>query len=166
MTLTRRALALAVATASLSAATFLTGCATLQSPKTITDTALATPELSTLAKLVGDAGLADTLRGTGPFTVFAPTNDAFKKVPAATMAQLAADRELLRSVLTYHVVPGKVASAEVKTGPVKSVQGANLALAKAGTFVTVEDALVTRADVAASNGVVHVIDTVLIPPRR
>ena len=136
----------------------------MQSPKPITETALATPELSTLAKLVTDAGLADTLRGPGPFTVFAPTNDAFKKVPAATMAQLASNPEMLRSVLTYHVVPGRVTAADVKTGPVKSVQGANLAVSKAGTFVTVEDALVTKADVMATNGVVHVIDTVLIPP--
>lgn len=160
MSLSRRLFALT----GLSAALFLGACASSPAPVSITDTAAATPELSTLAKLVNDAGLADTLRGNGPFTVFAPTNDAFKKVPAATMAQLASDKEMLRSVLTYHVVPGRITAAEVKTGPLKSVQGANLAVSKAGTFVTVEDALVVKADVAATNGVVHLVDTVLIPP--
>ena len=103
-------------------------------------------------------------RGPGPFTVFAPTDEAFKAVPAATMARLASDKALLRSVLTFHVVPGKVMAAEVKNGPAKSVQGANLALSRAGTFVTVEEAVVQVADVPVTNGVVHIIDTVLIPP--
>jgi uncharacterized surface protein with fasciclin (FAS1) repeats len=82
------------------------------------------------------------------------------------MEQLAKDKALLTAVLTYHVVPGKVTSAEVKTGNVKTVQGANVAVSKAGTFVTVEDAVVTQADVAATNGVVHIIDKVMMPPRR
>ena len=102
----------------------------------------------------------------GPFTVFAPSDEAFKAVPAKTMAELSADKELLKAVLTYHVVPGKVVAADVKNGNAKTVHGANLALAKAGTFVTVEDAVVTQADVVASNGVVHVIDRVLMPPKR
>jgi uncharacterized surface protein with fasciclin (FAS1) repeats len=140
------------------------GCATTPAPTTIADTAARTPQLSTLTRLLGEAGLADTLRGAGPFTVFAPSDEAFKAVPAATMAQLAKDKDLLRSVLTFHVVPGKVMAAEVKTGPAKSVQGANLALSRAGTFVTVEDAVVQVADVPVTNGVVHIIDTVLIPP--
>ena len=110
--------------------------------------------------------MADTLRGAGPFTVFAPSDEAFKAVPTATMAQLASDKEMLRSVLTFHVLPGKVMAAEVKNGPAKTVQGANLALSRAGTFVTVEDAVVQVADVPVTNGVVHIIDTVLIPPRR
>lgn len=160
MTFSRRAFA----AAGLGAALALGGCATMSSPKSIADTAAATPELSTLHRLVTEAGLTDTLRGTGPFTVFAPTNEAFSKVPAATMAQLASNKDMLRAVLTYHVVPGRVTAADVKTGPVKTVQGANLAVSKAGAFVTVEDALVTKADVMATNGVVHVIDTVLIPP--
>ena len=143
---------------------FLGGCATTPAPTTITDTAARTPQLSTLTRLLGEAGLADTLRGAGPFTVFAPSDAAFKAVPAATMAQLASDKEMLRSVLTFHVVPGKVMAAEVKNGPAKSVQGANLALSRAGTFVTVEDAVVQVADVSVTNGVVHIIDTVLIPP--
>lgn len=155
-----------LALATLSAAALLQACATGSAPASIADTAARTPQLSTLNKLIVDAGLADTLRQSGPFTVFAPTDEAFKAVPAKTMAELAADKELLKSVLTYHVVPGKVASAEVKNGNARTVQGANLALAKSGGFVTVEDAMVTQADVPASNGVVHVIDRVLMPPKK
>jgi uncharacterized surface protein with fasciclin (FAS1) repeats len=160
MTMTKRAFALLAATTALA----LAGCASTPAPATITDTAARTPQLSTLSKLINDAGLADTLRGAGPFTVFAPTDEAFKAVPAATMAQLAQDKQMLLAVLNYHVIPGKVSSADVKTGNVKTVQGANVAMSKAGTFVTVEDAVVTQADVAVTNGVVHVIDKVLLPP--
>ena len=156
---------LLVAPAVLAMVTLI-GCATTPSPATISETVARTPQLSTLSKLIADAGLTETLAGAGPFTVFAPSDEAFKAVPAKTMAELAANKELLRSVLTYHVVPGKVMAADVKTGNVKSVQGANLAVARAGTFVTVEDAVVTSADVAVTNGVVHVIDKVLMPPRR
>jgi uncharacterized surface protein with fasciclin (FAS1) repeats len=144
----------------------LSGCASTPTPMTITDTAARTPELSTLNKLIIDAGLAETLRGAGPYTVFAPTNEAFKAVPAKTMAELAADKTLLVSVLTFHVLPGKVMAADVKTANVKTVQGANVAVSKAGTFVTVEDAVVQQADVPATNGVIHIIDKVLIPPKR
>ncbi len=153
-------------TGAITLAIFASGCATTPAPTTIADTAARTPQLSTLSRLLAEAGLADTLRGPGPFTVFAPSDEAFKAVPAATMAQLATDKEMLRSVLTFHVVPGKVMAAEVKNGPAKSVQGANLALSRAGTFVTVEDAVVQVADVPVTNGVVHIIDTVLIPPKR
>lgn len=144
----------------------ITGCATSPAPKTIADTAAATPQLSTLNKLINDAGLADTLRGPGPFTVFAPTNEAFQALPKATLDALAKDKDQLAAVLRYHVVPGKVMAADVKTGKAKTVQGAELNLSKAGTYVTVEEAMVVQADVNATNGVVHVIDRVLIPPRR
>lgn len=146
----------------------LLGCASspMQSPTTIADTAARTPQLSTLNRLITQAGLAETLRGPGPFTVFAPSDEAFKAVPAKTMAELGADKEMLKSVLTFHVVAGKVPAADVKNGNTKTVNGANLALAKAGTTVTVEDAVVVQADVGATNGVVHVIDRVLIPPKR
>lgn len=144
----------------------LGACATTPAPAPIPDTAARTPELSTLTRLIGEAGLGDTLRAGGPYTVFAPSDDAFKAVPAATMQELARNKELLKSVLSYHVLPGKVTATDVKNGNVKTVQGANVALAKAGGFVTVEDAMVTKADVDASNGVVHVIDRVLMPPRR
>ena len=156
----------ALALAALTSALLIQGCATSSAPATIADTAARTPQLSTLNKLIADAGLAETLRQPGPSTVFAPSDEAFKAVPAKTMAELAGNKELLKSVLTYHVLPGQVASAEVKNGNAKSLQGANLALAKAGGFVTVEDAMVTQADVRASNGVVHVIDRVLMPPKK
>jgi uncharacterized surface protein with fasciclin (FAS1) repeats len=152
---------LAMTTAALMAA-----CATTSPPATIADTAARTPNLSTLNKLVNDAGLAETLRASGPYTVFAPSDEAFKAVPAATLQALANDKELLKSVLTFHVLPGKVGSADVKNGNAKTVQGANVALSKSGGFITIEDAVVTQADVAASNGVVHVIDRVLMPPKR
>ncbi len=144
----------------------LSACATTPAPATIADTAARTPQLSTLSKLVADAGLSDTLRAAGPYTVFAPSDDAFKALPAKTLAELAADKQLLKAVLSYHALPGKLLAADVKPGQQKSLQGANLALAKAGSFVTVEDALVQQADVPAANGVVHVIDRVLMPPKK
>jgi uncharacterized surface protein with fasciclin (FAS1) repeats len=161
MSPSRRILLLAAACAAL-----VSGCATTPEPATITDTAARTPQLSILNKLINDAGLADTLRGAGPYTVFAPSDEAFKAVPAKTMAELAANKEMLKAVLTYHVLAGKVMAADAKNGNVKTVQGANVAVAKAGAFVTVEDAVVTQADVPASNGVVHIIDKVLMPPKR
>jgi uncharacterized surface protein with fasciclin (FAS1) repeats len=164
MMIHRRRIAKAIAALGLVSSLALTGCATMSAPSTVVDAAVSKPELSTLAKLIQDAGLTETLRGAGPFTVFAPTDEAFKAVPAATMAQLASNRDLLRSVLTYHVVPGKVTAAEVKTGPAKTVQGADIPLSRAGTFVTVDEAMVTQADVSTGNGVVHVIDRVLMPP--
>jgi len=143
----------------------LGGCATTPAPASVADTIARTPQLSTLSRLVTDAGLAQTLRGPGPFTVFAPTDEAFKAVPAATLAELENDKERLKAVLMYHVVPNQVLAAEVKNGPAKTAQGANVALAKAGTFITVDDAVVTSPDIAATNGVVHVVDRVLMPPR-
>jgi uncharacterized surface protein with fasciclin (FAS1) repeats len=141
------------------------GCASMQ-PKSVPEVIAADPELSTLSKLISDAGLTQTLSGNGPFTVFAPTNAAFKNVPAKTMDELAKNKELLSQVLTFHVVPGRTMAADVKQGNVKSVNGANLALSKAGAYVTVEDAVVTKSDLTATNGVVHVIDRVLMPPKR
>jgi uncharacterized surface protein with fasciclin (FAS1) repeats len=149
-----------------SAVLALSACATTPAPTDIVGLAARTPELSTLSGLIAQAGLAETLRTSGPFTVFAPTNEAFKAVPAATMAKLSSDKALLRSVLTYHVLPAKVMAADVKPSSVKTVQGANLAVSKAGAFVTVEDAVVSSADVQATNGVVHIVDRVLMPPTR
>ena len=132
----------------------------------VAETIAANTELSTLNGLVVKAGLTDTLKGTGPFTVFAPTNAAFAKVPTKTMEDLGNDPAKLKAVLTYHVLPTKIMAADVKNGNSKSVNGANLALSKAGDFVTVEDAMVQMADMTATNGVVHVVDSVLIPPAR
>ncbi len=156
----RRAIMLAAYIAVLS------GCATPSGPVSVADTIAAVPELSTLSSLVVKAGLTDTLRSTGPFTVFAPTNAAFAKVPAKTMDDLAKDSEKLKAVLTYHVIPGKVMASDVKNGNAKTVNGANLALSKAGDFVTVEDGMVQKADVLATNGVMHIVDSVFIPPVR
>ena len=144
----------------------LGACASVPAPTHLADTVARKPELSTLNRLLQQSGLSDTLRTGSTLTVFAPSDEAFKAVPAKTMAELSANPELLKSVLTYHVLPTQLAAAQVKNGSLKTVQGANLALATAGTFVTVEDAVVTQADVGATNGVLHVIDKVLIPPKR
>lgn len=149
---------------STLAVLFASGCATTPTPMTISETAAATPQLSTLTKLINDAGLTETLKGPGPYTVFAPTDDAFKAVPAKTLDALSKDKALLTSVLTYHVLPAAVTSATVANGPAKTVQGAPVALYKSGSFVTVEEAVITTPDITASNGVVHIVDRVLIPP--
>jgi uncharacterized surface protein with fasciclin (FAS1) repeats len=134
--------------------------------KDIVDTAVAAGSFNTLAKALGAAGLVETLKGKGPFTVFAPTDDAFAKLPAGTVENLLKpeNREKLKAILTYHVVPGKVMAADVakmKTG--KTVNGESVSItAKDGT-VMVDKAKVVKADIAASNGVIHVIDTVLMP---
>ena len=141
----------------------LAACATAPAPKTIAETAAANPQLTTLTKLLQDAGLTDTLQGAGPYTVFAPTDEAFKAVPAATMAALAGDKARLKAVLTYHVVPGSLTSTALKNGPVKTVQGSDLALYKSGTFLTADEAVVTTPDVRATNGVIQIVDKVLMP---
>ncbi len=148
----------------LVTAAWLVGCATTPPPASIADTAARTPELSTLNRLIADAGLGDTLRGPGPYTVFAPTDAAFKALPAKTLDELSKDKARLKAVLTYHVLPAKVMAADVKNGNVKTVNGSDVAVSKAGTFVTFDDALVTQADIGATNGVVHLIDKVIVPP--
>jgi uncharacterized surface protein with fasciclin (FAS1) repeats len=156
--------------ASVAVATTLSALATVSaaqtSPVSVADALARDPQLSTLNSLVTKAGLTDTLKGAGPFTVFAPTNDAFKAVPQKTLDEVAANPALLKSVLTYHVLAAKVNAADVKNGNVKTVQGANVAVSKAGEFVTVEDAMVQQADIAATNGVIHTVDRVLMPPRQ
>ncbi|WP_199188310.1 fasciclin domain-containing protein [Deinococcus arcticus] len=122
------------------------------------------PNFSTLLSAVQAAGLVDTLNSAGPFTVFAPTNAAFAKVPAADLNALLNDRERLRALLLYHVVPGRVTAAQV-TGlsSAKTANGANLSIRTSGNMVMINDATVTRADIRASNGIIHVVDTVLMP---
>ncbi len=144
----------------------LAGCATPSGPVNLADTIAANPSLSTLNDLVVKAGLSDTLKTGGPFTVFAPTNDAFKAVPAAAMADLTQHPEKLKAVLTYHVISGKTMAADVKNSNVKTLNGANVALAKAGDFVTIESGAVVAADLVATNGVIHTVDTVLMPPKK
>jgi len=129
----------------------------------IVETALGAGQFTTLAKALTAAGLVDTLKGPGPFTVFAPTDAAFAKIPAEKLQALLADKDALTRVLTYHVVPGRVVAAEVKSGSVKTVQGQPLNIRASGGSVRVNDANVIKTDVMASNGVIHVIDTVVLP---
>lgn len=141
-------------------------CATQPAtPVSVAETIARDPQLSTLNTLVAKAGLTESLKAPGPITMFAPTNDAFKSVPARTMDELARDPARLKAVLAYHVVPARLLAADVKNGSVKTAQGGNVALAKAGDFVTVEEAMVQQADIVAVNGVVHTVDRVLIPPK-
>ena len=161
--LNRRALSLAAIAAFT---TLLGGCATTATPVSVADTLANTPTLSTLSGLVVKAGLSDALKGAGPFTVFAPSNDAFAAVPAKTLEELGKDPAKLEAVLKFHVVGAQLLAADVKNGPAKSLQGADLALSKAGSFVTVEEAVVLTADIKASNGVVHIVDRVLLPPAK
>jgi uncharacterized surface protein with fasciclin (FAS1) repeats len=130
--------------------------------KDIVETAVAAGDFKTLATALGAAGLVDTLKGKGPFTVFAPTDAAFAKIPKADLDALLKDKAKLTAVLTYHVVPGRVMAADVKAGSVKTVQGSNLTVTTAGG-VKVNNANVVKTDIVASNGVIHVIDTVVIP---
>ena len=130
--------------------------------KDIVDTAVGAGNFKTLATALGAAGLVDTLKGKGPFTVFAPTDAAFAKVPKADLDALLADKAKLTKVLTYHVVPGKVMAKDVKAGKVKTVQGGEITLATAGG-VTVDGAKVSATDIVADNGVIHVIDSVIMP---
>ena len=128
----------------------------------IVDTAVAAGNFKTLATALQAAGLVDTLKGPGPFTVFAPTDAAFAKVPKADLDALLKDKAKLTAVLTYHVVPGKVMAKDVKAGKVKTVQGSELTITTTGG-VMVDKAKVTATDIVADNGVIHVIDTVLMP---
>jgi len=134
--------------------------------KDIVDTAVAAGTFNTLAAALQAAGLADTLKGKGPFTVFAPTDEAFNKLPAGTVDSLLkpANKEKLKAILLYHVVSGDVTAAEVmKLSSAKTVNGQDLKLKVNNGTVMVNDAKVVKADVLASNGVIHVIDTVLLP---
>jgi uncharacterized surface protein with fasciclin (FAS1) repeats len=126
------------------------------------DPAVSAGSFKTLVTAVQEAGLVDTLKGEGPFTVFAPTDEAFAKLPPGTVESLLQDKAKLTQVLTYHVVPGKVMSSDVKPGKVKTVQGQSLTITTMDG-VKVDNAKVIKTDILAKNGVIHVIDTVVIP---
>jgi len=130
--------------------------------KDIVDTAVGAGSFKTLATALGAAGLVDTLKGKGPFTVFAPTDEAFAKIPKADLEALLKDKAKLTAVLTYHVVAGKVMAADVKAGKVKTVQGSELTISTS-SGVSVDNAKVIKTDIVADNGVIHVIDTVIMP---
>jgi uncharacterized surface protein with fasciclin (FAS1) repeats len=134
--------------------------------KDIVETAVAAGTFNTLAAALQAAGLADTLKGKGPFTVFAPTDDAFNKLPAGTVETLLKpeNKEKLKAILLYHVVAGDVTAAKVvKLSSAKTLNGQDVKISTEGTTVMVNDAKVVKADVITSNGVIHVIDTVLLP---
>jgi uncharacterized surface protein with fasciclin (FAS1) repeats len=128
----------------------------------IVDTAASAGSFNTLIAAVKAAGLVDTLKGSGPYTVFAPTDEAFAKIPKDQLDALLKDKAKLTEILTYHVVPGKVMAKDVRAGEVKTVQGTTVTVTT-GKGVKVDNAKVTKTDVLASNGVIHVIDTVIIP---
>jgi uncharacterized surface protein with fasciclin (FAS1) repeats len=142
--------------ASLSAMAFTASAAD------IVDTAVAAGSFKTLATALQAAGLVETLKGKGPFTVFAPTDEAFAKVPKDQLDALLKDKAKLTAVLTYHVVAGKVMAKDVAAGKVKTVQGSELTVSTAGG-VMVDGAKVIKTDIVTDNGVIHVIDSVVIP---
>ncbi|MEG4284171.1 fasciclin domain-containing protein [Microcoleus sp. A006_D1] len=129
----------------------------------IVDTAVSAGSFTTLVAAVKAAGLVDTLKGAGPFTVFAPTDEAFAKLPAGTVEALLKDIPKLTKILTYHVVAGKVMAADVvKLTSAKTVEGSEVKI-DASSGVKINDSTVTTADVVADNGVIHIIDSVLLP---
>jgi len=131
----------------------------------IVDTAVQAGTFKTLAQALTAADLVETLKGSGPFTVFAPTDEAFNSLPAGTLADLLKpeNKAKLANILKYHVVSGKVMSSDIKAGDVPTVAGESIAIQLNGGKVTVNEAHVTKADIAADNGVIHVIDKVLLP---
>ena len=148
-------------TAGLCLASFVSASAA-----DIVDTAVAAGSFNTLVTAVKAAGLVETLKSAGPFTVFAPTDEAFAKLPAGALDKLLANKEQLKAVLLYHVVAGKVMAADVKTGPVKTVQGSNARLTAKDGKVMINRANVVKADIGTDNGVIHVIDAVIMPPAK
>ena len=156
-----------MAIAAMAATGLVTSTPTVRAAeRDIVDTAVAAGQFKTLAAALGAAGLVNTLKGKGPFTVFAPTDDAFAKLPAGTVENLLKpeNKDQLTAILTYHVVPGSVMAADVvKLRDAKTVNGSTLDVTVNGTSVMVDEANVTKTDIAASNGVIHVIDRVMIP---
>ncbi len=137
--------------------------------KDIVETAVAAGSFKTLAKLLTDAGLIETLKGPGPFTVFAPTDEAFAKVPAAQLAALGKDKAALKNVLLYHVIGSKVMAADVMKlngKSAKTAEGQDVKIMAEGKMVMVNQANVVKTDIVAKNGVIHVIDAVLLPPTK
>ncbi len=136
--------------------------------KDIVETAVAAGSFNTLAAALKAAGLVETLKGKGPFTVFAPTDEAFKKLPAGTLENLLKpeNKAQLAGILTYHVVSGKVMAADVKAGKVKTVQGSEATIMVMGKSVMIDKANIVKTDIVTSNGVIHVIDAVILPPTK
>jgi uncharacterized surface protein with fasciclin (FAS1) repeats len=150
---------------SLLLTTALLACSAFAaSAADIVDTAVAAGSFTTLVTALKAAGLVDTLKGAGPFTVFAPNDEAFAKLPAGTVDALLKDPEKLKKILTYHVVAGKVmASAVVKMKSAKTLEGSYAKITVKGSTVMIDNAKVLKTDIVCDNGVIHVIDTVLMP---
>jgi uncharacterized surface protein with fasciclin (FAS1) repeats len=157
-----------MAMALVAAGFVFTGAARAEEPKNdIVDTAVEAGSFKTLAKAVSAADLVETLKGKGPFTVFAPTDEAFAKIPEEQLAALLQDKEALRAVLTYHVVPGKVMAADVvKLEQAETVQGDPVKITVRNGKVQVNTANVVKTDIVCKNGVIHVIDAVILPPAK
>jgi uncharacterized surface protein with fasciclin (FAS1) repeats len=155
-----------IATAA-TAAVLLFSSNVVAGQKDIVETAVNAGKFKTLAKLLTDADLVAVLQGDGPFTVFAPTDEAFAKVPEETLKALEADKAKLKAVLTYHVVAGKVTAADVvKLTSAKTVQGSDCKISVEDGKVKVDGANVVAADIECKNGVIHVIDAVILPPEK
>ena len=154
-------------TTAMAVTAFVAAASTAQAQnRDVVDTAVSAGRFKTLAAALQAAGLVETLKGKGPFTVFAPTDEAFAKLPKGTVEDLLKpeNKAKLTAVLTYHVVPGKVMAADVlKVKEAKTVQGGSLKVNASGGKVMVDNANVVKTDIAASNGVIHVIDTVVLP---
>ncbi len=163
--------AIVIGAATLAASTSISAASpaksTAMNQKNIVQTAVAAGEFKTLVALVKQAGLVGALSGPGPLTVFAPTDAAFAKVPKATLTALGKNKAQLKAVLLYHVVKGKVTAAQAsKLRSATSLEGATLPIRVSGTKLYVDGALVTTPNVMASNGVIHVINKVMIPPKQ
>lgn len=161
----KKILSLALVTLFVSTTSRNAIAADAAAPQTVVGIAAGNADFSTLVTAVKAAGLAETLSGEGPFTVFAPTNEAFAKLPAGTVETLLKpeNKAKLAGILTYHVVAAKVLAADVKTGKVKTVQGTELDVQVSDSGVTVDGAKVVKTDILGSNGVIHVIDQVVLP---
>ncbi len=158
----KRLLVLAAAMAVLA---LPVGSASAAPQKDIVETAAGAPQFSTLVSLVKKAGLAGTLSGTKSYTVFAPTNTAFDEMPKATLDDLASDKAMLRKVLLYHVLPGKVPASKVlKTKSATTAEGSKVTFSVQGKSAFVNDAKITKSDIRCSNGIVHAINRMLLPP--
>jgi uncharacterized surface protein with fasciclin (FAS1) repeats len=164
----RSAMVLVIAVMAVVAATGVAVAQTTTTTKadpTIVDIAAGNPDFSTLVAAVTAADLGATLSGPGPFTVFAPTNEAFAKIPKAQLDAILADKALLTSILTYHVVPGEILAGDLKKSQkVETVEGSKVKVVKKKSGAKVDNANITATDIMGSNGVIHVIDTVLLPP--
>ena len=160
------ALALTVAVGAVAVAPAgAQSSATPTGDQTLVQIAASNPDFSTLVTAVTAAGLGETLSASGPYTVFAPTNEAFAKIPASQLQAILADKALLTDILTYHVVPAKVLAGDLKKKQkVATVEGSKVKILKNKMGAKINEAAITATDIQGSNGVIHVIDTVILPP--